>query len=321
MRPHQTSALVLLLLLAAACGPVAAPVPRAAVPGIDPVSGALGAIEVDLPGADLAAVRGPAGAVLVGGTLDAGRVSGGGAPDCPLRRSSGGALLSSSTRCASFLGAYAALERARGFLLSAGAEALAPAQVLAEPRLGPVAAGSAASGDDEVEHGLHYLPQSDAFSLLSGPAGARVPAALNPGAVTREVARRHLRALLESHPGDAEGVALFLGAAASGDPGYLAASEPQGDPRGELDLARPLTPGAPAASIVAGALWAWADASGDALAASRAALAAARALASVRDGGDAPGLLSLVADQLDGAERDQACAVFRARAGRLPACP
>ena len=308
-------ALALVLLLAAACGPAAAPVPRAAVPGIDPVSGALGAIQVELPGADLAAVRGPAGALLVGGTLDAGRVSGGGAPDCPLRRSASGAVLTTSIRCASFLGAYAALERARSFLLSAGAEALSPALVLAEPRLAP------AGADDEPLHGLHYLPQSDAFSLYPGPAGARVPAALNPGAVTREVARRHLRGLLESHSGDAEGVALFLGAAASGDPGYLAASQPQGDPRGELDLARPLSPGAPAASVVAGALWAWADASGDALAASRAALAAARALAGAQVRGDAPGLLSLVADQLDGAERDQACAVFRARAGWLPACP
>ena len=314
MRLHPT--LALLLLLAAACGPAAAPVPRAAVPGIDPVSGALGAVEVDLPGADLASVRGPAGAVLVGAALEAGRASGGGSPDCPLRRSASGALQTWSARCASLLGAYAALERARGFLLSAGAEALAPAPVLAEPRL---AANDAS--DAEVASGLHYLPQADAFSLLAGPAGARVPAALNPGAVTREVARRHLRGLLESHPGEAEGVALFFGAAASGDPGYLAASEPQGDPRGELDLARPLSPGAPAAAVVAGALWAWADASGDALAASRAALAAARVLASVRDAGDAPALLSLVAEQLDGAERDQACAVFRARAGRLPACP
>jgi len=136
------------------------------------------------------------------------------------------------------------------------------------------------------------------------------------------VARRQLRALAEPHPEEAEGLALFLGAAASGDPGYLAGSRAEGDPRGELDLARPLPSDAPAASIVAGALWAWSDASGDPLGASRAALAAARAFGGSRDRESGPAaLLSLVVEQLDGAERDQACAVFRSRAGRLPACP
>jgi hypothetical protein len=276
------------------------------------VSGALGPVEVELPGVDLPSVRGPAGAVVVGAFVDAGRVAGYGSPDCPLRRSLSGALGSGSARCASFLGAYAALERARAFLLSAGAEALAPALVLADARSTP------GSLDDEAP-GLRYQPGFDAFTLSSGPIGARVPAALNPGAVTREVARRHLRPLLEGHPAEAEGVALFLGAAAAGDPGYLAASQAQGDPRGELDLARPLPSEAPAQAVVAGALWAWADASGDPLAASRAALAAARVLGAAR--AESSSLLSLVAEQLEGSERDQACAVFRARAGRLPACP
>jgi hypothetical protein len=313
----RSSALATLLLLAAACGPALSPVPRAAVPAVDPVSGALSAVEVELPGCELANVRGPAGALLVGASLDldSGRAGGGASPDCQLRRTQSGAAAATSTRCASLLGAYAALERARAFLLSAGAEALVPAAVLADPRL----AEAQESAQGELTHGLGYLPQSDSFTLVGGPAGARVPAALNPGAVTREVARRQLRGLLETHPDDAEGVALFLGAAASGDPGYLAASEPLGDPRGELDLARPLSPGAPAASVVAGALWAWADASGDTVSAARAALAAARALSSSR--AEPGALLSLVAEQLDGAERDQACAVFRARAGRLPACP
>ena len=305
-------AVLSLALLAAACGPAAAAVPRAAVPGVDPVSGALGAVEVELPGADLSNLRGPAGAVVVGAFVDAGRLAGYVAPDCPLRRSQGGALLSGTARCASFLGAYAALERARAFLLSAGAEALLPALVLADAR-------SARGALDDEQPGLRYQPSLDSFTLTGGPAGARVPAALNPGAVTREVARRHLRPLLDGHAAEAEGVALFLGAAAAGDPGYLAASQAQGDPRGELDLSRPLGVDAAAQSVVAGALWAWADASGDPLAASRAALAAARALASAR--GEGASLLSLVAEQLDGAERDQACAVFRARAGRLPACP
>jgi hypothetical protein len=77
--------------------------------------------------------------------------------------------------------------------------------------------------------------------------------------------------------------------------------------------------------VLAGALWAWADASGDTVGAARAALAAARAVqgSAGADGGSGPAtLLSLVAGQLVGAERDQACAVFRARAaGRIPACP
>ena len=303
--------------LALACGPQLSASPRAAVPGVDPVSGALESVEVDLPGAELNQVRGPAGVVLVGASFESGHAVGGVAPECALRRTSSSAtasLAASTSRCASLLGAYATLERARAFLLSAGAEAFAPAPVLAEMR--------ADESEGELVAGVRYVPAADAFTLSSGPAGARVPAALNPGAVTREVSRRQLRALAEQHPDEAEGIALFLGAAASGDPGYLASSEAHGDPRGELDLSRPLSSDASASSVVAGALWAWSDASGDAVGAARAALGAARAMSSSTDRESGPAaLLSLVAEQLDGADRDQACAVFRARSGRLPACP
>src|SRR5207237_1228372 len=174
---------------------------------------------------------------------------------------------------------------------------------------------------------LRYLPQVDAYALSPGPSGARVPAALNAGAVAREAARRQLRALFESHAEEAEGVALFLGAAAVGDPGYLAASEPGGDPLGDTDLARPLPASARPSAQLAAALWAWAEQTGDPAAAAKIVLAAARALAAGRpgDGGAGPSaLLSLVAGQLNGSERDQACAVFRARLGaqEVPsACP
>jgi hypothetical protein len=254
--------------------------------------------------------------VLSGAQVEGGRVSGGTAPECPLRRLPSGAQAAANARCGALLGAYAALERARSFLLSAGAEALAPPLVLVD---------STVRGDDASSAGLHYLRAADAFALAAGPAGARVPAALNPGAVTHEVALRQLRGLFDQRHEEADGVALFLGAAASGDPGYRAASAPGGDPRGDLDLARPLPDAAPASDVLAQALWAWADASGDTLGAARAALAAARALQSSGqpDGGSGPtAVLSLVAGQLVGAERDQACAVFRAHAAaRIPACP
>ena len=56
------------------------------------------------------------------------------------------------------------------------------------------------------------------------------------------------------------------------------------------------------------------------MSAARAALAAARALPVAAD---PAAVLSLVADQLVGAERDQACAVFRARlhGSGIFACP
>ena len=284
------------LLLAAACGGASAS-DRVSVMAVDRLSGELGAQDVELPGTDLTAVRGPAGIVLLDGTRT---------PDCQLRRKVSGSLVARTLPCVSLLGHYAAMERARQFLLSAGAEALPPALVLAEESATP---------------GLHYLASNDAFTLAEGPRGARVPAALNPGAVAREMARRQLRGVADAHPEEAEGIALFLGAAAAADPGYLAASELGGDPTGNLDLARPLPAGAPSSAILAGALWAWADASGDLTGAARAALADARALPS--GSADAAAVLSLVADQLDGAERDQACAVFRSRlrAAGISACP
>jgi len=293
-------------LATAACGPLSAP-ERVSVPGVDPVSGEVAAVEVDLPGADLASVRGPAGMMLLGASLENGRVQGGSSPECALRRKASGALSARSARCASLLGHYASMERARGFLLSAGAESLLPAPVLSD------LAGA--------EPGLRYLAASDAFTVADGPKGARVPSGLNLGAVVREMSRRQLRVLAEHHPDEAEGIALFLGAAAAGDPGYLALSEPSGDPTGERDLARPVP--SSSSSVLAGALWAWADASCDLLAASRAALAAARALDRTAPAGP-ESVLSLVAAQLDGAERDQACAVFKARsrsAAAIPACP
>lgn len=289
--------LPLLVVLAAACGGAGVS-DRVSVMAVDRLSGELSAAEVDLPGADLATVRGPAGTILLGSSLESART-----PDCPLRRKVSGALVARTVACVSLLGDYAAMERARQFLLSVGAEALTPAPVFA---------------DDSAAPGLHYLAAADAYALGDGPRGARVPAALNPGAVAREMARRQLRG---GAPQEAEGIALFLGAAAAADPGYLAASEAGGDPTGALDLARPLPADAPASAVLAGALWAWADASGDLVGASRAALAAARALGP--DATDPAAVLSLVADQLDGAERDQACAVFRSRlrAAGIASCP
>ena len=294
-----------LLLLAAACG-VAGTSDRVSVLGVDRLSGELAAQDADLSGADLTAVRGPAGMVLLGASIDGGRVVGGAPADCQLRRKVSGSLVARTLPCVSLLSQYAALERARQFLLSAGAEALLPAPVLADEAAAP---------------GLRYVASADAFTLGEGPRGARVPAALNPGAVAREMARRQLRAVAEAHPEEAEGIALFLGAAAAGDPGYLAASEPGGDPVGSLDLSRPLPASAAPSAVLAGALWAWADASGDLTGAARAALAAARALGAAKS--EPAAVLSLVADQLVGAERDQACAVFRARlhARNIAACP
>jgi len=109
---------------------------------------------------------------VVGAAFDSGRVVGGSSPECALRRTLAGSLAAQSPRCASFLGAYAALDRARQFLLAAGAEAL-PAAPLVVDALDAVP-------------GLRYVPEADAYTLAQGPSGARVPAALNPGAVVRE---------------------------------------------------------------------------------------------------------------------------------------
>jgi hypothetical protein len=293
--------------LVAACGPAAIPA-RAQVPGLDRLSGQVAAIDVDLPGVDLSAVRGPSGWVVVGAALDSGRVVGGSSPECALRRTLSGALAAQSPRCASFLGAYAALERARQFLLAAGAEALPAAPLVVDTA--------------DMAPGLRYVPEADAYTLTQGPSGARVPAALNPGAVVREAALRQLRAVASARPDDAEAVATFLGAAAASDPGYLAASEVGGDPTGQLDLSRPLPAAASQPAVLAGALWAWADALGDPVFAAKAALSAARAVTQRSERGGSAALLSLVAGQLDGAERDQACAVFRARlSAEIEACP
>ena len=292
----------------AACGSASVP-GRVQVLGLDRLSGELSAVEVDLPGTDPASVRGPSGWVLVGASLDGGRVVGGSAPECALQRTVSGALAAQTARCANLLGAYAALDRARAFLISAGAEALPAAPIVADAADAPA--------------GIRYVAEADAFTLTPGPSGARIPAALNPGAVAREAARRQLRTLAGPHPDAVEGVALFVGAAAAGDPGYLGASDGKGDPTGQLDLSRPLPAGAPASAVLAGALWAWADASSDPVGAARAALAAVRALGERPDaGGVETTLLSLVAGQLDGAERDQACAVFRAHlaAAGIEAC-
>jgi hypothetical protein len=288
------------LALAAACGGTALP-DRVAVLGVDRLSGELAGQEVELPGTDLAAVRGPAGMMMLGASPDSAKV-----PDCTLRRRVSGALIARTLPCVSLLGHYAALDRARQFLLAAGAEALLPAPVLV---------------DEGADPGLRYDAASDTFRLGEGPAGARVPLALNSGAVTREMARRQLRGVAGAHPEEAEGIALFLGGAAAGDPGYLAASEPGGDPIGRLDLSRPLPSGASSSAVLASALWAWADASGDLTGAARAALAAARALGPSPS--DPAAVLSLVAAQMEGAERDQACAVFRARlrGAGISACP
>ncbi|GAC1346902.1 MAG: hypothetical protein NVSMB23_25290 [Myxococcales bacterium] len=315
MTASRLTCLLLAALALAGCGPAGAPA-RAVVPGVDPLSGELAAVDVDLPGADLAAIRGPAGFFLTRASVEGARIAGGRRPDCSLRRLPGGAQVAVSASCRELLGAYAALDRARNFLLSAGAEALPPAPVLAEAVPLPEGAGP----------GLRYLAASDAFLFAGGPAGARVPAALNPGAVTQQLALRQLRALADVRKDDADGIALFLGAAASGDPAYRAASAASGDPRGELDLSRPLAAGASAADVLAGALWAWADVSGDTLGAARASIAAAagalQAPAGADGGSGTAAVLSLVAGQLVGAERDQACAVFRARAAAsIPTCP
>jgi hypothetical protein len=295
MRPLALFAIAIAL----ACG--GAGVDRVSVTGVDKLSGELSSQEVELPGVDLAAVRGPAAVMVLGGSIEGARVLTIQPPGCGILRRPTGVLTARTALCGTLIGQYAAMEKARQFLLAAGAEALLPALVLA----------------DSATPGLHYVPAADAFTLGEGPAGARVPAAINAGAVAREMALRQLKA---QRPQVAEGVALFLGAAAAGDPGYLSSSEPGGDPTGSLDLAAPLPPEASSSAVLAGSLWAWADASGDLLGASRAALAAARAVGS--GASDPAAVLSLVAAQLNGAERDQACAVFRARlrATDLQAC-
>src|SRR5689334_17600457 len=181
------------LALAIGCGGAAMP-DRVAVLGVDRLSGELVGQEVELPGTDLAAVRGPAAMMMLGNSTATARV-----PDCATRRRVSGALVARTLPCVSLLGQYASMDRARQFLLSAGAEALLPAPVLVDASAPP---------------GLRYDAASDTFTLGDGPQGARVPLSFNPGAVTREMARRQLRGLAAVRPEEAEGVALFLGAVA-----------------------------------------------------------------------------------------------------------
>src|SRR3989442_1724845 len=122
-------ALLLAGVALAACGFAAVP-GRAQVPGLDRLSGELTAVEVDLPGADLTAVRGPAGWVLVGASIDSGRVVGGAAPECALRRTPSGALAAQTGRCGGRLGADGAPPPPRAFLISARGEAIAAAPVV-----------------------------------------------------------------------------------------------------------------------------------------------------------------------------------------------
>src|SRR5438067_26136 len=163
MRLHTP---LLALATAAACGGAAAS-DRVSVMALDRLSGELSGQEVDLAGTDLSAVRGPAALFVL---------SGGISPACELRRKVTGALVARTLPCVALLGEYAAMDRGRQFLLAAGAEAMAPAPVLA----------------DSSRPGLHYVESTDSFTVGDGPQGARVPGAFNPGAVTRELARRQL---------------------------------------------------------------------------------------------------------------------------------
>src|SRR5258708_17140106 len=108
----RRSILIAAVLLAAACGPATAE--RVAVMGVDRLSGELSGQEVELPGTDLAALRGPAGMFVQGGA----------SPECGVRRKVSGALVAPTGRCVTLMGYYAALGRARQVLLAAGDDAL-----------------------------------------------------------------------------------------------------------------------------------------------------------------------------------------------------
>src|SRR5258708_40285319 len=95
----RRSILIAAILLAAACGPATAE--RVAVMGVDRLSGELSGQEVELPGTDLAGLRGPAGMFVQGGA----------APECGARRKVSWALVDRTVPCVTLMGSYAALER------------------------------------------------------------------------------------------------------------------------------------------------------------------------------------------------------------------
>src|SRR5947209_17968054 len=94
-----------LLLLAAACGGSALS-DRVAVLGVDRLSGALAGQEVELPGTDLAGVRGAAAMIMLGSSTDTSRV-----PDCAMRRRVSGAPVGRRGSRVLLLWQYATLER------------------------------------------------------------------------------------------------------------------------------------------------------------------------------------------------------------------
>src|SRR2546426_9704338 len=92
-----------LLLLAAACGGSALP-DRVAVLGVDRLSGALAGQEVELPGTDLAAVRGPAAMIMLGSSTVTARL-----PACAMLRRVSGVLVARTVSFLSRLRRYAVL--------------------------------------------------------------------------------------------------------------------------------------------------------------------------------------------------------------------
>src|SRR5947209_163958 len=96
------------IVCAVGCGGAA--VDRVSVTGVDRLSGQLSAQDVELPGAELTAVRGPAAVMVLGATLDGSRVAGGASPSCALQRKITGALVARTAPCGALLGQYAAME-------------------------------------------------------------------------------------------------------------------------------------------------------------------------------------------------------------------
>jgi len=150
--------------------------------------------------------------------------------------SAGGATLS----CVSLLGHYAAMDRARQFLLAAGAEALLPAPVLWMISAGPV---------------LRYDARTDSFTLVRAP-GSAAPAGAHPGAVRREMVRRHFGR--GSRPSLTKPRASRCSSAPwRGRPGFLASSDLRDRPASSISRAPRV--GAPPSRSSPCSL-AWADA-------------------------------------------------------------